>query len=82
MKEEEIKITPRSVYIFQGIHPSNVTEFFKFKIIEITEETYFIENMDSGCFLRIGISDFNNKYKPVEVLKDFTKGLDDFIKDV
>jgi len=66
----DIKIIENKTYIFQGNTTISSTEFFKFKILEVTEKTYFIENVDTGSKFRMGIENFNYNYKAVEIIKN------------
>lgn len=66
-----IKITKGSTYIFVGKKAMTRNEYSKFKILEVTDTTYLIKNIDADRSFRIGIVDFNYDYKPVEVISSF-----------
>ena len=65
----EIKVGNR--YIIRGERPSNNRDFFKIKILEITDYTYLIKDLDAGVTYRSGIHNFNNDYKVLEALDPF-----------
>ena len=64
--DRPIEITVGNTYIFKGKNASN--DFVKYKILEITDTTYLVKNMDTGIEFRVGIVNFNNDYKPIELL--------------
>lgn len=67
--ERPIEIREGSTYIFKGKKASNNKTYYKFKILEVTDTTYLIKNIDAETEFRRGIVDFNYDYKPVEVIE-------------
>jgi len=65
-----IAITQGNTYIFKGKKASNDTIYRKYKILEITDTTYLIKNIDTNTEFRLGIVEFNYDYKPTEVIVD------------
>jgi len=61
-----MEIKEGKVYIFRGNRHANRHDFTKFKIIEITKDSYFINNMDADTKFRRGIEDFHFDYIAVE----------------
>lgn len=66
--KEPIEITAGSTYIFKGKKSSDHKTYIKFKILEVTNTTYLIKNIDAERVFRRGIDDFNYDYKPVEII--------------
>jgi len=69
---KSIEIIQGNTYIFKGKNASNDKTYIKYKILEITDTTYLIKNMDTDIILRVGIVDFNYDYKPIEIIKSHT----------
>lgn len=67
--EKPIEITAGSTYIFKGKRAHTDKTYNKFKILEVTDTTYLIKDMDVETEFRRGIVDFNYYYKPVEVIE-------------
>jgi len=80
--ERPIEITAGSTYIFKGKKASNDKTYNKFKILEVTDTTYLIKNIDAETEFRRGIVDFNYDYKPVEVIETNKQRLDKLIKQL
>jgi len=80
--ERPIEITVGSTYIFKGKKASNDKTYNKFKILEVTDTTYLIKNIDAETEFRRGIVDFNYDYKPVEVIETNKQRLDKLIKQL
>ena len=80
--ERPIEITAGSTYIFKGKKASNDKTYNKFKILEVTDATYLIKNIDAKTEFRRGIVDFNYDYKPVEVIETNEQRLDKLIKQL
>lgn len=69
-----IIITQGGIYIFRGVKATSRNEFYKFKILEVTQFTYLIKNIDTGCTFRQGIEGFNHNREPVEDLTAIEQG--------
>tara|TARA_R110002012_G_scaffold309161_1_gene516014 strand:- start:272 stop:520 length:249 start_codon:yes stop_codon:yes gene_type:complete len=80
--EAPILITAGSTYIFKGKKASNNKTYNKLKILEVTDTTYWIKNVDSDTEYRRGIVDFNYDYKPVEVIETNEQRMDKLIKQL
>ncbi len=80
--DNPIEITEGSTYIFKGKKASNDTTFIKYKILEVTDTTYLIKNIDVDTEFRIGIVNFNYDYKPVEVIETYEQYVDNLIKQL
>lgn len=80
--ERPFEITAGSTYIFKGKKASNNKTYNKFKILEVTDTTYLIKNIDAETEFRRGIVDFNYDYKPVEVIETNEQRLDKLIKQL
>lgn len=80
--ERPIEITAGGIYIFKGKKASNNKTYNKFKILEVTDTTYLIKNIDAETEFRCGIVDFNYDYKPVEVIETNEQRVDKLIKQL
>lgn len=80
--ERPIEITSGSTYIFKGKKASNSKTYNKFKILEVTNTTYLIKNIDTGTEFRRGIVDFNYDYKPVEVIETNEQRMNKLIRQI
>lgn len=80
--KKPIEITKGSTYIFVGKKALNNRNYSKFKILEVTETTYLIKNIDADVTFRSGIVDFNNDYKPVEVIESYEQYIAKIIKEL
>lgn len=77
-----MEITAGSIYIFKGKKASNDKTYNKFKILEVTDTTYLIKNIDTETEFRCGKVEFNYDYKPVEVIETNEQRLDKLIKQL
>lgn len=75
-----IGITEGTTYIFIGTKPLSRKEYSKFKILEITDTTYLVKNIDADITFRVGKEDFNIYYEPVEIIEYTTINDDDGIR--
>ena len=80
--ERPIEITAGNTYIFKGKKAINDKTYNKFKILEVTDTTYLIKNIDTETEFRRGIVDFNYDYTPVEVMETNEQRLDKLIKQL
>jgi len=78
--EKPIKITAGSTYIFKGKKANNDKTYNKFKITEVTDTTYYVENVDKKISFRCGIVDFNYNYKPVELIESNEQKIINYLK--
>lgn len=75
-----IGITEGTTYIFISTRTLSRNEYSKFKILEITDTTYLVKNVDAGVTFREGKEEFNNSYEPVEIIEYTTINDDDGIR--
>ena len=80
--DKPIKITQGSTYIFKGKKASNDTTYRKYKIIEATDVSYLIKNIDADVEFRLGIVEFNYDYKPVEIIETNEQRINELVKQV
>lgn len=67
----EDKLKEGSEVIVKGARVSNEKNYMKLKIVEVTDVTYYIENLDTSHRFRKSIYDFENDFKVVEILKEY-----------
>lgn len=68
--DRPIEIMQGCTYIFKGKEACNDRTYLKLQILEVTDSTYLILNVDSEVKYRRGIVDFNYDYSPIEVTEN------------
>ena len=68
--ETPIEVIENNTYIFKGRRIGNSKNYSKCKILEVTDKTYLIKNIDTQSEFRCGIVDLFQEYELVEHLKN------------
>lgn len=76
-----MELKQNNTYIFTQINISYPTPW-KGKVLEITETSIYIENLDQNLKHRYSLEKFNNDLKAIELIHDFHKSIVDAIKEI
>ncbi len=63
-------LEPNKSYIVRGTRPLTESNVSKYKVIEVTKETYLFENVDTGCKFRMTKNSFENNHKVIEIVDE------------
>jgi hypothetical protein len=64
----QIEVIENNTYIFKGRRIGDSKNYSKCKILEVTDTTYLIKNIDTQSEFRCGIVDLFREYELVEHL--------------
>ena len=70
-KMEEIELKQGCTYIIKGIVPENENLISKCKILEVTETTYLLNDLDEDEKFRVGKDVYLEVFKAIELIEDF-----------
>jgi len=76
-----MELKENNIYIFTQKNTSYPTPW-KGKILEITKTTIYVKNLDQNTKWRSTLEKFNDDLKPIELIYDFNKSIEDAIKNL
>jgi hypothetical protein len=68
---EEIELKQGCTYIIKGIVPENENLISKCKILEVTETTYLLNDLDEDEKFRVSKDVYLEVFKAIELIEDF-----------